>query len=298
MTLRLGIIGLSEDNGHPYSWSAICNGYDAAAMAHCDFPVIPAYLAQQTWPEARLKGVEVTHVWTQDRKLSERIAHCSLIEHVVDQPEDMIGEIDGLLLARDDAENHLFFARPFLEHALPVYIDKPVALSRQTLQEIYELERFRGQVFSCSALRFAKELQPSARSIKAAGRLQLITASTPKDWERYAIHLVDPILSILGIDKTFSRIFRGRWPNGGCSVGFSVSGGPTVQLTALGRGAYGTISLQLHGDQDAISLPFHDSFQAFREALKAFCDHAVDANRESTLPFNRRAVEIVEMGVT
>ena len=26
MTLKLGIIGLSEGNGHPYSWSAIFNG--------------------------------------------------------------------------------------------------------------------------------------------------------------------------------------------------------------------------------------------------------------------------------
>ena len=267
-------------------------------MANCGFPVIPAYLAEQPWPEARIKGVEVTHVWTQDRKLSERIAHCSLIEHVVDQPEDMIGEIDGLLLARDDAENHLLFARPFLEHGLPVYIDKPVALSRQTMQEIYALERFTGQVFSCSALRFAKELQPNANDIKAVGRLQLITASTPKDWERYAIHLIDPLLLILGIDKPFARLYRGRWPDGGCSVGFAVSGGPTVQLTALGRHAYGSIAIHLHGDRDEITLPFQDSFQAFRTALKAFRDHVFNASRESTLPFNRRAVEILEMGVT
>ena len=27
-TIRLGLIGISKDNGHPYSWSAIINGYD------------------------------------------------------------------------------------------------------------------------------------------------------------------------------------------------------------------------------------------------------------------------------
>ena len=26
--LRVGILGLSEGNGHPYSWSAIFNGFD------------------------------------------------------------------------------------------------------------------------------------------------------------------------------------------------------------------------------------------------------------------------------
>jgi hypothetical protein len=28
MTVRLGIIGASPGNGHPYSWSAFFNGYD------------------------------------------------------------------------------------------------------------------------------------------------------------------------------------------------------------------------------------------------------------------------------
>ena len=43
--LKLGIIGLSEGNGHPYSWSAIINGsYAPEIMAECGYPTIPAYL--------------------------------------------------------------------------------------------------------------------------------------------------------------------------------------------------------------------------------------------------------------
>jgi hypothetical protein len=30
--IRLGVIGMTEGNGHPYSWSAILNGYDRARM--------------------------------------------------------------------------------------------------------------------------------------------------------------------------------------------------------------------------------------------------------------------------
>lgn len=26
--IRLGMVGMTEGNGHPYSWSAIFNGYD------------------------------------------------------------------------------------------------------------------------------------------------------------------------------------------------------------------------------------------------------------------------------
>ena len=61
MRLRLGLIGLSPGNGHPYSWAAICNGYDPDALGDCGFPAIGTYLAQQRWPEARLSDVTVPH---------------------------------------------------------------------------------------------------------------------------------------------------------------------------------------------------------------------------------------------
>ncbi|MDZ7846865.1 MAG: hypothetical protein U5L96_08880 [Owenweeksia sp.] len=38
----------------------------------------------------------------QSREVSEDIAKAARIENVVESPEEMIGEIDGLLLARDE----------------------------------------------------------------------------------------------------------------------------------------------------------------------------------------------------
>ena len=35
--LSLGLIGVSEGNGHPYSWSAIFNGYDKKKWKNVDF---------------------------------------------------------------------------------------------------------------------------------------------------------------------------------------------------------------------------------------------------------------------
>ena len=32
--INLGLIGISEGNGHPYSWSAIINGYNEAYLAN------------------------------------------------------------------------------------------------------------------------------------------------------------------------------------------------------------------------------------------------------------------------
>ena len=46
--------------------------------------------------------------------ISEKIAKTCYIENIVQKYEDMIGKVDGILLARDDAENHLEMSKPFL----------------------------------------------------------------------------------------------------------------------------------------------------------------------------------------
>ena len=71
----------------------------------------------------------VSHIWTQDIKISRHIAKTTFIPNVVSNYEDMIGHVDGILLARDDAENHLEISKPFLMAGIPIFIDKPLAYS-------------------------------------------------------------------------------------------------------------------------------------------------------------------------
>ena len=59
--LNLGIIGGSEGNGHPYSWSAIFNGYDPNAINDCAFPSIPIYLSKQKFPDDQI--IEALKKW-------------------------------------------------------------------------------------------------------------------------------------------------------------------------------------------------------------------------------------------
>ena len=134
--LKLGIIGLSAGNGHPYSWSAIFNGYDPSVMADCGFPVIPEYLSHQKFPDDCIPNAHVTHIWTQETEISRHVAAASNIPNVVGRAGDMIGQVDAILLARDDPENHYEMAKPFIEAGLPIYIDKPLAVSREEAERI------------------------------------------------------------------------------------------------------------------------------------------------------------------
>ena len=204
-SLKLGVIGLSPGNGHPYSWSAIFNGYDPVVMEDCGFPVIPRYLEKQRFPKDAIAEAQVTHVWAQDKGIASHIAKASLIEHVVDHYTDMIGQVDGVLLARDDAETHYEYAKPFLNAGIPIYIDKPLALTVSEAKRLINLQKYPGQLFSCSALRYAKEFKLSEPELGKLGCLRHIHAIVPKDWDKYAVHVIEPILLLAKERGTIMR---------------------------------------------------------------------------------------------
>lgn len=295
--IRLGIIGMSDGNGHPYSWSAICNGYATVEMAACGFPVIPEYLSKQTWPDAKLPDVEVSHVWTQDPAVSNKIARAALISNIVDTPEKMIGKVDGLLLARDDAENHLKIVAPFLRARVPVYIDKPIALNIDALDAIYALQEYEGQIFTCSALRFAEELQLTPELKKRLGKIKHIEAVTPKSWKKYAVHIIEPVLNMLKETSILTSQSTNGFAHGGGSVFVQFEDGVSARFTALGSEAIAPLSLRVFGDEGWVDLVFSDTFTAFKKALSEFLDGIKTSCTKSPYDFNKEVVSIIERGI-
>ena len=64
-SIRIGILGMTEGNAHPFSWSAMINGYDHDEMCKWTnelYPTIPQYLAKQPKETFGIPGVKVTHV--------------------------------------------------------------------------------------------------------------------------------------------------------------------------------------------------------------------------------------------
>ncbi len=202
--IKLGVIGLSEGNGHPYSWSSIINGdFNEDAMADCGYAGIPLYLKANR-NTLGIDGAQVTHVWTQDRKLSEHIAAAALIDNVVDNMEDMIGQVDAVLLARDDPENHKTMAKPFIEAGIPIFIDKPLAITREELDYFAEQSANGKFIMSCSSMRYAAENGAVRQDIASLGRLELATAVAKKDWIKYGIHTLEGLFSLLDDPKAIS----------------------------------------------------------------------------------------------
>lgn len=291
--LKLGIIGMSEGNGHPYSWSAICNGYNQMYMKSCPFPVIPNYLAQESFPDAQIPQVEVTHIWTQEKAISEHVALSSNIPFIVDKPQDMVGQVDGLLLARDDAQTHYFFAEPFLDAGTPIYIDKPLALSCSEAKRIYARSKYDHQIYTTSALSHAPELLLTEELRNKVGRISTISAETPKYWDTYAIHIIEPVLKMLDWTESYTLNRSTQGPQ--TSISLTWLSGIETTFTAFGS-VVKPIQIHITGEHDTITLTFSHTFRAFKTALEKF----VGVIRGSEVPpkkdFVLKTIALVEQG--
>ena len=295
--LKLAVIGQSPGNGHPYSWSAIINGYERQAMESCGFPAIPRYLEQQRWPDARIGGARVTHVWTQDEQMSRSIAQATRIPQMAASLDELVGSVDAVLLARDDSQLHLQHAAPFLDAGLPIYIDKPIATSREKLRELRTRERFPGQIFTCSALRYSPELQLSQEQRKQVGQLVSVNATTPKAWNTYAVHVVEPVTAMLGSDRPVEVERVDRAHGSATSVQLIWGGTTEVCFTATGLTS-ATMSIEVVGDRGTVTLGDPSPFAAFKKALQEFIDGVRSREVRTNWRDVDRIVEILEIGTS
>ncbi len=267
--IRLAMLGMIEGNGHPYSWSAIINGYDPAEMAKCPFPVIPQYLSEVPLNTMRVLGARVTHVWTDDPTDAPTVAAASRIEHVVSQPEDVIGQVDAVIIGTDDGHEHVRRARPFLEAGLPMFVDKPLAINVPDLNQYIRWQRS-GKVFlSSSNMRYAPEVKLILRQKAQLGDLRWITSCTSKTWERYAIHALEAIWPVLG--PGFVGI-RTESREGSDIAYITHQSGTQVNLAAIydAVGSYG--ALHVFGTKGNLAVTCWDTYTAFRNQLVAFIE--------------------------
>lgn len=278
-SLRFAMIGMVEGNGHPYSWSAIINGYDPDAMARfCPYPTIPVYLGREARETVGIPGAQVTHVWTDDPADAPKVAAAARIPYIAGRPEEVIGQVDAVLVATDIGYEHADRCRPFVEAGLPVFVDKPLT------DNVPDLSRFRAWVregrpiLSSSCMRYAKEFLPFRLSTRDLGALQYVTLTMNKSWERYGIHALEAVYPILG-PGFVSVQNTGEAASGRNVIHLRHASGADVVLAVNDQltGAFGV--LLLAGTAGHACVAFSDTYWAFREQLLSFVEFARTGRR-------------------
>ncbi|MDC0935301.1 Gfo/Idh/MocA family oxidoreductase [Pirellulales bacterium] len=268
--IRLGMAGRVAGNDHPFSWSAIINGYDVDALkAHAD-PVISEYLGAQPTNAIGIDGVQVTHVWCDHEEDARQVAASSLIPHVVDRPEAMLGEVDAVLIPTDVGGEHLERARPFVEANLPVFIDKPLTDRPDHLQQFQAWIDSGRPILSGSALRYTREFEELREGDLQSeiGSLRLVTFIMCNSWLRYGMHALEAVypflnpggwLSIRDSGRTGAHVLHARHKDD-VDVVFMLGDG---LLAASG-------ALVLYGSDGSAAARFEDRFYPFRRQLDNF----------------------------
>lgn len=265
--IKIGIIGMSAGNAHPYSWSAIINGrFDAHEITQAGYPAVAAYL-EANKETLGVPAARVTHVWTQDPAISESIARTAGIDHIAEQAAHLIGHVDAVILSRDDPENHRAMAAPFIDADVPIFIDKPLASSLPDLEYFSQANAAGKLIMSCSSMRYSPELRTAKIRMASLGRIELITATGKKDWIKYGVHMLEGVLMLL--DDARPLTVRHIGESGKDIVLLQFAGGLQVVLNVF-MDICPTFQVSLFGQQGWQLVEIHNSYAMFRDNIIEF----------------------------
>jgi predicted dehydrogenase len=190
--------------------------------------------------EHRVEGAKVVAGWPGDSTIMpERIP--GYVEQLkkygvplVARMEDLLGTIDAVMITSQQGARHRDRARPFLEAGLPTFIDKPFAASAADADAIIATARkHNAPLMSCSALRYAPEVQEALRKRDEIGRIlsaDVWTTATLHDGNpgllHYGIHGAEMLYALMGPGCTEVRtvfepggeVVTGRWEDGRLGV--------------------------------------------------------------------------------
>ncbi len=154
---------------------------------------------------------------------------------LVDKPEEMIGQIDGVCIESVDGTVHYDRTAPFLEAGLPVFVDKPFTCDLQEAQALADLAQSKNvPIFSCSSLRYGLEVIEIQERMRETGEILGVEVCSPAPTHprnpglfHYGIHGVETLYAIMGP---------------GCEAVWSVSNDDADVVTGLWRdGRIGTM---------------------------------------------------------
>lgn len=286
--LKIGIMGMTEGNGHPYSWAAMYNDYNKEKMeAECPFPVIPVYLGKQPKDTIGIPGAHITHIYCNDRKDAEHVAACSNIPNVVDKPEDMIGQVDAVICATDIGAEHVERCKAFIEAGIPMFIDKPMVDNEKDLQWFVKKHDEGAHFISSSSMRYSKSFVPYYKSHAELGKLLYILQPMPKKWETYGIHALEAVYPFLGkgfvsIQNTGTKEFNFAHiiHESGCNVNVPM---------CYGLHSSGTM---LCGSEGSVVLSDGDSYHSFKTQMDNFVHYL--RTGEEPFPFEQ-TIELMKL---
>ncbi len=189
--LGIGIVG--SDNSHALAYSSLLNVEKAAG-----------------------DSARAVAIWGQEPARTEEVANKAEIPTIVEKPEDMLGVVDAVFVEDRHGGLHAAHAMPFLNAGLPVFVDKPLAISLEDCGRLIAAADASGSFLtSFSSLRTAGSTGELASRLPSIGPVRAAQFAGPCDFESmygglyfYATHTVEMALRLVGEDVRTVRAVR------------------------------------------------------------------------------------------
>lgn len=151
--------------------------------------------------EPAVADAEVTCWWGAERADAEEMAARLGVPTVVDDPKEMLGEVDAVLVCAREAADHHALALPFLSAGIATFIDKPFTADAHEASDLIRVARETGAVlFSSSPWKWAPNVTDLCSSLPELGGLRTVVASgpAPGDGFFYVSHSVELAQHVFG----------------------------------------------------------------------------------------------------
>lgn len=125
---------------------------------------------------------------------------------LVDNPEELVGKVDAVLIESVDGSVHYNRAKPFIEAGLPTFVDKPFTCSLEQAKALFDLAAQKAvPLFSSSSLRYALAVQELNAQSDKLGKVVGAEAYSPASLHprnpglfHYGIHGVETLYALMG----------------------------------------------------------------------------------------------------
>ena len=198
--LRLGLISAATygRNGpralgshHGTAFATTFNGWDEAKAARWKGTFVKS--------RRRLDGAQVVVVWDPDLAAARQLADVCGITRVAETPEQACEGVDAVLIIDDGSGAQWKYAVHPLRRGVPVFCDKPVAMTAREAQGIARLVReTRTPFLSASSLRFVPDIVNLRAELPKLGPVHLASAACGNELVYYGIHALSMIYAVLG----------------------------------------------------------------------------------------------------
>ncbi len=180
---RIGMLGSDggAKGGHAVEFSKIINGgsYNARVVGICG----------------------------DDVEETRSIGEVADIELVVEKPEELLGKVDAVCVMPRDGNKHLFYAMPFAEASIPLFIDKPFTCTVEDAVFLTETAQKSGSMIcGGTSVKYAPvfdELKKLAAEKTVTSGYFSFPITLHSIWggmHFYSHHLIEEVLQVFGSD--------------------------------------------------------------------------------------------------